>query len=312
MVARHSSGNRGRVPLTCATPGTSRAREQWRESVIGKRMRLRCLRCRSRLLVPGRGVVSHEIPNDVTVQAFVKPEGQRLVLLVRVPMAAMREVDVPLRGPGYLDLARADDALRDRGLAGCCDNIDVCEGDAKLPRPRIADAAGVAGVRPVLRVVRAALAHMQRAAGCERRGPLLEASSCSTSCWSTPISSEQSKFSIHPRLARLGLQVVTVLRFLPPGGAERAFELHGDPGLVRLDPSWHQAGAAIRGDRLLHILDGTDHLLFIACLVIPFRRLRPLRDHRDRLHRGALDHADRVRVRPRRRRGCGFRRWSKR
>ena len=26
----------------------------------------------------------------------------------------------------------------------------------------------------------------------------------------------------------------------------------------------------------LHILDGTDHLLFIACLVIPFRRLRPL------------------------------------
>src|SRR6202022_1490999 len=26
----------------------------------------------------------------------------------------------------------------------------------------------------------------------------------------------------------------------------------------------------------LHILDGTDHLLFILCLVIPFRRLRPL------------------------------------
>ena len=25
-----------------------------------------------------------------------------------------------------------------------------------------------------------------------------------------------------------------------------------------------------------HILDGTDHLLFLACLVIPFRRLRPL------------------------------------
>jgi hypothetical protein len=26
----------------------------------------------------------------------------------------------------------------------------------------------------------------------------------------------------------------------------------------------------------LHILDGTDHLLFLLCLVIPFRRLRPL------------------------------------
>ena len=25
-----------------------------------------------------------------------------------------------------------------------------------------------------------------------------------------------------------------------------------------------------------HILDGIDHLLFLLCLVIPFRRLRPL------------------------------------
>ena len=67
---------------------------------------LRC--CASR-----RAAVAHDIPDDVQVQVFVKPEGQRLQLLVRVPLAAMREVDVPLRGPGYLDLARADAALRD-------------------------------------------------------------------------------------------------------------------------------------------------------------------------------------------------------
>ena len=68
-----------------------------RESVIGKRtFALFALLIAS--LVPGPGV-SHEIPNDVRVQAYLKPEGQRLVLLVRVPMAALREVDVPLRGP---------------------------------------------------------------------------------------------------------------------------------------------------------------------------------------------------------------------
>ena len=33
-------------------------------------------------------------------------------LLVRVPLAAMVEVEYPTRGPGYLDLARADAALR--------------------------------------------------------------------------------------------------------------------------------------------------------------------------------------------------------
>ena len=54
---------------------------------------------------------AHDIPNDVTVQAFLKPEGQRLHLLVRVPMRACRDVDFPTRGPGYLDLARADASL---------------------------------------------------------------------------------------------------------------------------------------------------------------------------------------------------------
>ncbi len=91
-----------------------------------------------------------------------------------------------------------------------------------------------------------------------------------------PIASDQSRFAIHPRLARLGLQVVMALRFLPPGGTERAFELHGDPGVVQLDPRWHQTALRFVELGIWHILDGTDHLLFIACLVIPFRRLRPL------------------------------------
>src|SRR4030095_2383910 len=107
------------------------------ESAIGKRT-LALFALVIALLVPGSGVL-HEIPNDVRVQAYLKPEGQRLVLLVRVPMAALREVDLPLRGPGYLDLAQADNALRTAVSLWLLDNIDVWEGDAKLARPRIAD-----------------------------------------------------------------------------------------------------------------------------------------------------------------------------
>ena len=70
--------------------------------------------------------------------------------------------------------------------------------------------------------------------------------------------------------------MVTVLRFLPPGGAVRAFEFTGDPGLVRLDPRWHQAALRFIELGFFHILDGTDHLLFLFCLVIPFRRFRAL------------------------------------
>ena len=70
--------------------------------------------------------------------------------------------------------------------------------------------------------------------------------------------------------------MVTVLRFLPPGGAERAFEFSGDPGLVRLDPRWQQAAWRFVVAGFRHILDGTDHLLFLLCLVIPLRRPRAL------------------------------------
>src|SRR4051812_41928035 len=42
------------------------------------------------VLAVAAGPSAHEIPNDVTVQSFVKPEGQRLRLLVRVPLIALR------------------------------------------------------------------------------------------------------------------------------------------------------------------------------------------------------------------------------
>jgi hypothetical protein len=70
--------------------------------------------------------------------------------------------------------------------------------------------------------------------------------------------------------------VHTVIRFLPPGGAPRAFDFGGDPGLIRLDPRWHQAALRFVALGFFHILDGIDHLLFLFCLVIPFRRFRSL------------------------------------
>jgi hypothetical protein len=72
---------------------------------------------------------------------------------------------------------------------------------------------------------------------------------------------------------RLGIRVVTALRFMPPGGVVRPYELEGDAGLVPLDPRWHQAVLRFIELGFFHILDGTDHLLFLFCLVIPFRRL---------------------------------------
>jgi hypothetical protein len=222
-----------------------------------------------------RAGIAHEIPNDVRVQAFVKPEGQRLWVLVRVPMSAMREADIPLRGPGYIDLAAAGPALRTAANLWLADNIEVYEEGARLPRGKVVETRVSLASDPSFQSYEKALANL-RAAPLPADANLYWKQQHLDALLEFPIASERSELSIDPRLARLGLQVVVVLRFLPPGGSERAFELHGEQGLVHLDPRWHQAALRFVELGFRHILDGTDHLLFIACLVIPFRRLRPL------------------------------------
>jgi hypothetical protein len=91
-----------------------------------------------------------------------------------------------------------------------------------------------------------------------------------------PITSPDSRFAINPELARLGMRTTTVLKFLPSEGEVRAFEFSGNPGLVPLDPSRYQAFFRFTGSGVQHILQGYDHLLFVLCLIIPFRRVRPL------------------------------------
>ena len=221
------------------------------------------------------GAAAHDIPNDVRVQAFVKPAGQRLQLLVRVPLVAMNEVDFPRRGPGYLDLARTDPALRHAASLWIADNIELYEGDVRLDAPRIVDVRVSLPSDKSFASYDEALAHVMGPRPPETmelywNQQLLDA------LFEYTIASDRSTFSIEPRLARLGLRVVTALQFLPATGASRAFEFHGNPGLVRLDPRWHQAALRFVELGFLHILDGTDHLLFILCLVIPFRALRPL------------------------------------
>jgi len=218
---------------------------------------------------------AHDIPSDVKVNAFVKPAGSKLELLIRIPMAAMIEADFPLRGPGYLDLAHADEALRSAVKLTLIDNITVYENDAPLPAPRIVDARVSLASDKSFASYEQARAHVA--------GPRLPDDL--DLYWNQQlldvlleytIKSDRSEFAIRARVDRFAHNVSTAVRFLPAGGAVRAFEFHGDPGLVRLDPRWHHAALQFVVSGFWHIIEGSDHLLFLCCLVIPFRRLRPL------------------------------------
>jgi len=221
------------------------------------------------------GAAAHDIPNDLTAQLFLRPQNDTIQLMVRVPLKGIRDVVFPERSGGFLDIERTNPLLADAAILWISDFIELDEGELRLTRkPRVAAARlSLEGDRSFASYD-AAIANFAGQLPVETN---VVWNQTFLDVWfEYPIHSEQSRFSIHSELARLGQRVITVLRYLPPGGAVRAFEFIGDPGLVRLDPSWHQAAWQFVAMGFEHILDGTDHLLFLFCLVIPFRRFRAL------------------------------------
>jgi len=220
-------------------------------------------------------ILAHDIPADVTVHAFIKPADTRLQLLVRVPLRAMRDMMVPELPGGYLDLEKVAPLLPDAATLWISDFVEVYEGGRRLPKPRVLATQVSLESDRSFESFDTALAHI-KGARLPNSSNVVFGQVLFDVLFEYPIEAAQSEFSIHSGLGRLAAHVVTVLRFVSSGGAVRAFEFTGDPGLMPLDPSWHQAALRFVQMGFLHILDGTDHLLFLLCLVIPFRQLRPL------------------------------------
>jgi hypothetical protein len=227
------------------------------------------------LMLWGAPASAHDIPSDATVQAYVKPEGHILRLLVRLPLKTVMDVEFPHREREFVDLARIDQSLHDAAKIALANNIDLYEGETLLSNPRIVSTRMSLESDRSFATYEGALAHVT--------GPAL--SNDTTIFWEQgvldvlfeyPIQSDRSYFSIHAAFDRFALKVITALQFLPPGGIDRAYALEGDAGLVRLDPQWFQAAANFVKMGFFHILDGTDHLLFLLCLIIPYRRVWPL------------------------------------
>ena len=218
---------------------------------------------------------AHEVPGNVAVQIYVHPDSSRLRLLIRVPLSAMRDVDWPQKGPGYLDFSRLAEQPRDAARLWIADYIRIYEDGQELPEETIlATRVSLPSDRSFV-TYDSALAGVQSPRlpdGTEvmwnqlRLDVLLE----------VPITNPRARFSIDPMLAHLGVNTVSVLHFVTADGTERVFQYDSNPGLVRLDPRWHQAAARFVALGFKHILGGFDHLLFVLCLVVPIRRVRTL------------------------------------
>ena len=219
---------------------------------------------------------AHEVPNEVTVFGFVRPEGKTLRLLVRAPLKSMRDVDVPEQSNGFLDLTKMEAAERHAAQIWIRDFIHVYENDVELPLVQIISTRTSLPSDKSFENYDTALANILTGARLDNSTEIYWDNGMLDVLFETPINSDQSDFAIQPGLTRLGLQVNIVLRFQQPGKPERAFDVHAETGIVHLDPRWHQAFYLFAREGFFHILDGTDHLLFLLCLVIPYRKLKPL------------------------------------
>jgi hypothetical protein len=217
----------------------------------------------------------HDVPSDITAHVFVKPEGDRLRLLVRVPLRTMRDVNFPTEGPGYLAIPGTEAMLPDAVLLWIAPNVGLREegapvGDPRLVRARVSlpsDRSFVSFDAALAQLTGAGLPESERLAW---EAALLDV------LFEYPIASERSRFSVRLDFGRLASRVTTVVRFVQADGSIRPLEYTRDPGWIELDPRWHQTVWTFGQLGFEHILDGIDHILFLLCLVVPFRRIRPL------------------------------------
>ena len=235
---------------------------------------MRLLAAVAAVIVLGSPVVAHDVPDDVTVQAFLHAENARLLVALRVPLTAMRDVDVPPAQGGFVDLARVEPALRHAATIWLVQGIEIEQDGQPLP------AGMLAGVRLSLPSDRA-FESFDRARAQIAGAPLDPATRV---MWEQgaldalieyPLAHTGGRLAWRADTRRLGQRVTTVLRVDTAAGV-RAFEWHGDPGLVQLDPRWHQAALSFLREGIVHVFSGPDHLLFLLCIAIPLRRVRTL------------------------------------
>ena len=218
---------------------------------------------------------AHEVPADVTVQAFITQQRDTVSFLVRLPLVALRDYDFPEEEPGYLLLEEAAPLANDAARQWIGSYLSLYADDEPLgPLSLVATRISAPGDRAFATFESA----YQQVTGppLDERTELPLGQAVLDALFQAPSTRGEARLTLDARLAHLALRTQTVLRFVLPDGTVRPFSYRGDPGPLRLDPRWWEAAAAFVAAGFQHILDGLDHLLFLLCLIIPVRRIRPL------------------------------------
>jgi hypothetical protein len=220
-------------------------------------------------------VRAHDIPDEIVIQAYLRPEPAQLKVLLRIPLLALGESSLPKDGTGYLALPYIDSAVRE--AANQISNgivfvehgerlmqYEMANGRISLPSDKSFDSfeGAISRVRGAKIPDNTQVYYNQGFLDLELN---------------YPIRSQNSDFGMQVLFGRgLANRTATYINFIRPSGEVRAFRLHDDASMVHLDPSLFQAAWGFLSAGFYRFLDGLDHLLFVFVLALPYRRLRDL------------------------------------
>ncbi|HYT96707.1 MAG TPA: HupE/UreJ family protein [Casimicrobiaceae bacterium] len=214
-----------------------------------------------------------DLPSEIVLQGFLKPEGSRVRLLLRVPLVLLSNFALPQRGPGYLDLAHAADRLNEVAQA-TGRQIEISDEGAPLI--------------PMVRAARISVLSDRSfgsydTARASLEGPRLPVET--ELFWNQgffdaaleyPLHSADAHLSIRANVAPELLRRVKLhLTFLPVGAPPRTYEIASGTGWIPLDPTTSEAAwLSLKGGFVDSF--AFDRLAFLLCLIAPFRNLRSL------------------------------------
>jgi HupE / UreJ protein len=206
------------------------------------------------------------------MNAFVKIETRQADLVVRVPLDLLRGAPFPLAGDHYK--VEASKPAVETALKALAATLELWEDNARLaPSSAIGHLASLSdrSFEDYDRAVAQVAEPLAPDAVIAYEQGYLDAH------FVYPISSPKSVFSIQTIIgAELGDYIRLTIRYIPLREPGRAMMITGASGRVPLNPAWYQASVGFVKLGIGHILSGIDHLLFLLCLIIPFRRITSL------------------------------------
>ena len=221
------------------------------------------------LLLTSVSLGAHDLPVEVRIAALVKVELDTVRLLIRVPLDLLKDAQFPVTGD-VIDRPAAGPAA-EWSLNAIANSITIWENDARLvASPPIHWRISLPSNR-AFEDFDSAAAHL--------RGPV----SSDHDVYPNqgffdaeliyPIASPSSVFGIRTTMApELGDYVKLHVQYLPLDDASRALQIGSRSGRVAFNPTWLQAARSFVSLGINHVLGRTDYVLFLLCIVLPFRR----------------------------------------